>query len=137
MSKRVRKASKDANIIATRTLTDEATHRTVIVTLWAPIEVHSDEWSCAYRIPGMRKTRQAFGIDAIQSLSNALEAVRMSLKDAKSNYTWKGGEQGDPGFEQPIPHYFGVKFADRMARLIDREARTLARTARTERSRRS
>jgi uncharacterized protein DUF6968 len=101
--------------------------------LRTPVQVAESEWCCAFHVTGMRKPARAFGADAFQALTLALEGIRAHLEQSEGRYTWEGGEAGDPGFPQVVPGNFGLKFSTRVAGLIERELRSCVK----ERKRRS
>jgi hypothetical protein len=69
----------------------------------------------------MRSARNAFGVDSVQALTLALDAVRGALEGAGVRCHWVGGERGDTGFPRYVPTFFGLVLARRINRLIDRE----------------
>lgn len=111
----------DQPVIATRTLKVEGRKRPAVVTFHAPRQTGDEEWACAWRVTGMRKARDAYGVDAVQALSLALQAVRQHLDDSSLRYTWLGLDSGNHGIEQTIFTCYGMDFARRMARMIERE----------------
>ncbi len=112
--------------IATRCLKVEGRRRPVVVSVYAPRQVGEEEWACGWRVTGMRKRKDAYGIDAIQALTLALQAIRQHLDTAKAKYTWLA-EPGNHGFEQTIVTVFGMDHARRMAKLVEHETTQFVR----------
>ncbi|MEQ9643507.1 MAG: hypothetical protein RIM84_26040 [Alphaproteobacteria bacterium] len=96
----------DDTVIATRILTVEGRKRPAVVAIYAPRQVSEDEWACA--------------------LSLALQAIRVHLDEAATQYIWLA-EPGNHGFEPTIPIDFDMDFARRMTRLLEQETTRFVR----------
>ncbi len=122
-------------MIATRRLMLVPSGRPVVLEIDAPVPRRSGEWTCAYRIRGIGRTRagRVSGGDGIQALQLAFAGLRQALEPFAATLTWTG-ESGELGLPEPIPDYFGGEFRRRLERLVrqetEREARRLADTAR-------
>lgn len=82
-------------------------------------------WACPFQISGVGRSRveRALGLDSVQALQVAIQAIRIHLERDAKGATWAGGEQGDPGFPQAVPA-FGLAFDRRMRRIIAREEKS-------------
>lgn len=87
------------------------------------------DYVCPYTLEGLgdRKVREAWGMDSIQALQNALQAIRLELTPHASNLNWAGGEDGWLGFPKMIPDLFGPAFSLRLEKLVERETDRFAR----------
>jgi hypothetical protein len=85
----------------------------VVVRLGEPVRTGEEEWACPYSISGigLRGFRRSFGVDSLQSLMQAIEAVRATLAPHLSTLTWLNGEPGA----------FGKQLADRLEAYVERE----------------
>jgi hypothetical protein len=97
-----------------------------------PVEVTRGEWRCAYRIAdaGRESVQYAHGVDSIQALILALEGIRVGIAAIGGEFSWEGGEPGDPGFPRFVPQFYGPAFARKLEAIIDSEVRTFAEEAR-------
>jgi hypothetical protein len=92
------------------------------------------DYFCPFSIEGIgeRKLREARGIDSMQALQNALQAIRLELAPHLGSLSWEGGQDGGLGFPKAVPDLFGPKFTQRLEGIVDREvdrfARSLERT---------
>jgi len=121
---------KLGQIVAERVLTVEFKRRkSVIVRIGMPRKATSQDWMCPFQISGIEGSRvyPAYGVDAVQALQLAFEAVRLQLMRYRVRATWVGGEKGDPGFPQMVPIGFGRAFAIQIGRLIAREEKAYVR----------
>ena len=121
---------KLGKIVAERILTGESKRRErIIVRVGMPRKAIPQDWVCPFQISGIHGSRvyPAYGVDAIQALQLALEAIRLQLARYRVRATWPGGEKGDPGFPQMVPIAFGPAFATRISRLIAREEKLFVR----------
>lgn len=93
-----------------------------------PRESDVIDWVCPYQIDGLGRSNVelAHGVDALQALLMAIEAVRVQLDSSNVVCHWEGGEEGDHGIPRTIPSYFGIGFSSRISRLIDEEVETFA-----------
>jgi len=87
------------------------------------------DWECPYQIVGLGKSRfrVAYGLDGIQALLMAIEALRVTIEESGKRVTWNGGEDGDNGLPRVVPTFFGLSFAQRISRLIDQEVERFSR----------
>ncbi|MFY0562324.1 DUF6968 family protein [Archangium lansingense] len=88
------------------------------------------DYFCPYTLEGLgdRKVHEAWGMDSIQALQNALQAIRLELTPHANNLSWAGGQDGWLGFPKVIPDLFGPTFTLRLEKLVDRETERFART---------
>jgi hypothetical protein len=140
MATRVKRPSvkKDAagpralgTIIAERTLTTVEQGASVRIRVGKPRKDRATgDFFCPFSIEGLgdRKLREAWGIDSMQALQNALQAIRIELASHANTLTWAGGQDGWLGFPKVIPDLFGPKFTQRLEKLVDRETDRFART---------
>lgn len=111
-------------VIARRVLASEPpSQRKYEVRIGKPEPDGAGDWRCAYHVRGigMRSPRYAFGVDSVQALILALNAVRSDLEAAGDACHWVGGERGDSGFPRYVPAAFGLRFSRRINCMIDRE----------------
>ncbi len=117
--------SKEDEIwIGTRQLVDETNQLdSVTVRLGRPEKVADENWRCLLELDGLTADmrRSVHGVDAIQALQNALEAVATAIRESGRVLTWYGGEPGDAGFRRAVPTYLGPQFASDIEALIERE----------------
>ena len=111
-------------VIATRRirLTRGRKASTLTVKIGRPRRVRTGEWACPYWISGLgdRITHKVRGIDAVQALVLALEAVRLELKKFGGRISWPG-ERGGGEFPQYVPTEWGPETTDRIEKFIRRE----------------
>jgi hypothetical protein len=122
-------------VIATRRLRGPV--GMVVISLGKPRKAREIDWECPYRIRirGVTKVRCAHGLDGVQALILAIEAIGRELETYGGMLSWEGGEHGDTGFPRFIPNIFGLKPYKRLVRLVDRQIERIAR--KTEERRRS
>lgn len=106
---------------ASRTLLTEKDASSVKLTICQPEEVGSGDWKCTLRCEGGSTwSRDFFGIDAIQALTNALDGAALISREKLGGYQWTGsGGEPDAGFRRIVPMYFGSELARRVESLID------------------
>lgn len=86
-----------------------------------PSEKHADEWACDFQLVGWKydRLRTAHGINGVQALTIAVEAIRKAL-DRK-----KGVVPGELPFEYVFPRYvptsYGLDFHRHLCDLLDNE----------------
>lgn len=80
-------------------------------------------WVCPFYISGLDFTEPlfAYGEDGFQALIMALEGICVTLKDAKSTFTWIGGDEGDAGFPMVVNGGFDLSFTKRLENLLEKE----------------
>jgi hypothetical protein len=135
-----RNHTKFRSPIATRLLARTDTGAAVTVQLGRPRRRRSGEFECPYRVRGLGRVRigRALGVDGVQALQLAFEAVRLELEPHAAVLTWSG-ELGEIGFPQYVPYYFGGRFRKRLEaminRAVEREAQRLEHRSKTRRKR--
>jgi hypothetical protein len=106
--------------ILTRRLIGESDD--ILVFFNAPILVEEHHWECEYGIQnGAFKSPHlgvAGGIDGVQSLLNAFEAVSLELERVASDYSWTGNQDGDHGFYSVIPYNYGYETYKELKEII-------------------
>lgn len=111
-------------IIAERILTVVGSKARVHVRLGKPKKDRaSGDYTCPFIIDGLgeRTVQQASGIDAMQALQLAMQAIRKALLPYAKRLRWVGSQPGGLGFPMAIPEVFGVKFSQRLEGLVQRE----------------
>lgn len=69
----------------------DGSERTVVVRLFKPVQVDTEEWRCDFEFDGLETTiDHAFGIDGLQAIVLAIEAVRQRL-EREAGLRWLGG----------------------------------------------
>ncbi len=132
--------SRIANPVAERQLSVVgAPDRTVVVTIGKPRPDPDGDWVCAFRIDGIEDSRRhlAYGVDSIQALLIAIERARIMLDASGLDFIWQGGEPGDTGIPRTVPSFYGLAFARKIERHIEREVEQFGRSdeARSNRAR--
>jgi hypothetical protein len=61
---------------------------------------------------------RAFGIDGLQALLLAAQALRIRMEALGVEFSWLGGEPGASGIPPAIPTAFGLAFTHRAEELI-------------------
>lgn len=89
------------------------------------------DWMCSFLVEGLPRTRRraAHGVDALQALLMAVEGVRATLDASGLQLAWEGGEPGDTGIPRTVPLFYGLDFAQKIGRHIDREIQEHAQAA--------
>jgi hypothetical protein len=93
---------------------------------------HRREWACPFRIvrEGRETVAFAHGIDEMQALELAFQALRMELEKTGATLTWFVTEDGvaepaavpgDVGLYRSIPSALGQEVYQRLVRLVDDE----------------
>jgi hypothetical protein len=90
----------------------------------------SGDYFCPYRVEGLGRgqVQQAWGVDSVQALQSAMQAIRLVLEPHADALEWLGGQGGTLGFPKSIPDSFGVKLSRRLEKLVERETNRHART---------
>ncbi len=92
------------------------------VRLGVPRRSEQTDRECPYQIVGLGRSSvgAAYGVDALQALQLALDAVRVRLR--RKRCTWEGGKEGDPGFPRAVPYCLAVgsQLASRTTSMGDR-----------------
>jgi hypothetical protein len=120
-AREVRQAFDESRVFARRTL-NEGRRNEVTISLSAPQEVGFDEWLCAYEMKGPSRPRRfdgAYGIDAVQAVELALNAVRIWLERSGRTYEWLLQDTTDGGFPQSMPSAFGPEFRKAISAVVD------------------
>jgi hypothetical protein len=88
------------------------------------------DYFCPYTVEGLgdRTVREAWGMDSMQALQNALQAIRLDLTPHANGLSWAGGQDGWLGFPKVIPDLFGPAFTLRLEKLVERETDRFARS---------
>lgn len=125
-------------VVASRRFQESAgKKRTIIARLGKPRWRAAGEWSCAFHISGagLMIADRVYGVDALQALLLAAEAVRIHLEQSGITFSWCGGEPGDTGIPRFVPIGFGSEFSRLMDRVVDREIAKFVRSATKARKR--
>jgi hypothetical protein len=93
-------------------------NRVTTVTLGMPRRRKNGDWECPFQITG-QGIQYGYGVDAIQSLTTALEGIRVMLERSGQSFSWLGGDY--TGFDRLVTSSFGTKFTTHLNRIIDRE----------------
>lgn len=98
------------------------------------------DWVCPYQIKGLGRSRVevAHGLDALQALMMALEAIRLRLEQNGLQLHVAGGRGWRRGVSaRRVPTFFGPEGAAKTSQLIDREVERFSRTVETKSKRRT
>lgn len=109
------------NWLATRILEDEIELEAKIeVSLGFPEQLTGGDWRCRYLVKGTGRGQpgEVGGVDALQALTNALEAIATALRESGKKLTWLGG---DTGLRRQVPSFLGASFAEHIERVIEEE----------------
>ena len=109
-------------VVAERTLNRCDTGETVVATVFKPVpdpEEPDATWACGYEITGLdeRIRHQALGIDSMQALMGAFQAIRYALKEADTQVAF-AETPGHTGFER---HHWDPDMDALFENLIDAE----------------
>ncbi len=121
-----------ATKIATRVLIGLESGKERTLEIDKPVRIGAN-WRCAFRLlgPGEEALKdRAWGVDAVQALQGAMLKIRSLVGNLGERHRWTGSKD-EPGFPMLLPLHFGLRFARRLERLVDREV--AAETARTKR----
>lgn len=100
----------------------------------------SSDYFCPYRLEGIGdgQPQRAWGVDSVQALQLAMQAIRARLEPHTDELEWLGGRGGSLGFPKVIPDVFGPKLTHRLEKMVEREmdryARTLERRSRSRKA---
>lgn len=99
----------------------------------------SGDYFCPFVIEGLQEdlVRQAWGIDSMQALHSAMQAIRLMLAPHARKLTWEGGDRGNLGLPMTIPDLFGARFSRRLEVLVERETNRHGRALERDARRRS
>jgi hypothetical protein len=102
-----------------------------------PVQVSEQEWQGAFLVSGLAdlRVRRGHGADGVQALQQALEGIRVLIRDSGIPMTWLGGNVPGAGFPRSIPLFFGPEFVARVEGLIDDEIEAFAAKAKESRGR--
>ena len=81
-----------------------------------------DDWGCPFRLKGLgvNQVEYAYGIDALQALTNALAGIRYRLDRLERPVTLDGCLPPETGFSRFIPIGLGP-FSRKLERMVDLE----------------
>lgn len=102
----------------------DLTPKTITLTIYKPKEEPGSDWVCSFQIEGIEKEpihQNAYGLDALQALLNALEGARLTLLSSNLSITWDGGNEGDIGIPRMIPMSYNSDFVNDIDAYIDRK----------------
>lgn len=119
-----------SQVIAERILTVGRSDSTVHVRVEKPRKDRgTGDYVCRVSIEGAlgAKQREAWGVDSMQALHNALQSIRAELAPHADELSWAGGQDGWLGFPKMIPDVFGPAFTTHLEALVDRETERFAR----------
>lgn len=87
------------------------------------------DYFCPYLLKGLgdQRVSEAWGVDSLQALQNALQAIRLALEPHVNHLRWEGGQDGWLGFPKAIPDLFGPKFTLQLEKWVERETDRFAR----------
>lgn len=87
------------------------------------------DYFCPFVIQGLGKeeVQQAWGIDSMQALQSAMQAIRFALAPHAKKLAWVGSPADGLGFPMTIPELFGTKFSRRLEGLVERETNRFGR----------
>jgi len=83
---------------------------------------HGD-WKCDFQIQGLGddEIKAAHGIDSMQAITVAIQAIRAFLTKSGRELTWEGGEKGDIGMPFEIPAYLPLPQRNRIEQVVKEE----------------
>lgn len=85
-----------------------------------------EDWACHFQITDTKDTvileKTAHGIDALQALLLAIEAVRAVLQEKFPDYQWQGNPtHGQTGISRMTPAYLPKIYTDNIDNYIDEQ----------------
>ena len=87
-----------------------------------PRRIAELEWQTDFEVSGPGGfSASAIGVDGLQSLQNALEGLRVTIRRRLGPVRWDDGGCAGDGILRVIPGFFGPEFEARMSGLLDRE----------------
>jgi hypothetical protein len=108
--------------------------REIVITIGQPYPTQPEGWACSYAVAGIEGgSGITYGVDSLQALQSAIEAVRVTLKASRLVCTWSGGVPGEIGLPRTVPTFEGSGFREKIERHIDREVRKFVRWAKARR----
>jgi len=114
-------------VIAERTLTTAGVRpKTITITLGKPrLPKGERDWECPFRIAGggIRVLENGYGVDSMQSVTNALQGIRYFLDKSGKSFEWLGVPMDDGGFQRFIPWYGDSRFTRKLEKLVDSEVK--------------
>jgi len=114
-------SSEDA--IGERILFSSDKSKIITIRLAKPTKEASGDWQCKFHIYGLGDdaTKIAYGIDSMQSILVAMDAIRLILADGAMDLTWEGGNEGENGFPLMSPTYLPASVLDNINQLVEKE----------------
>lgn len=111
-----------AEPIATRTY-DLLADGNVVAEIYAPVAASDDDWSCDVVLRGLQKEvrTKAHGVDAVQALELALQAIRFHLESSNEAFRFEDGEENDSLIAPALPSSYGLAFRKQLEGLVARE----------------
>ncbi len=108
--------------------------RQILAVLYAPRMTARERraWDCTYEISGLdRELRGTVqGVDALQALSQGMQALRLRLESLGAGLLWQPGQPGNTGIDRPISWIYGLRHSRKMESIVRRETeRTMAEMA--------
>jgi hypothetical protein len=104
----------------------------VVVTIYQPDPVNSEQWKCDFTIVGLPEKVEASapGVDSLQALEMAFQGVRAHLEQQAESLTWLDGEPGYLGIAKIIPDSYGTTIEKHLAKVLEDELARLLDDAR-------
>ena len=109
--------------VAARRLFSRAGGGRVIATVYVPVAVSEDEWSCMFDILGLPDPvrSEGRGVDSLQALTVAIGGMRLLLSRSGESLTWDEQESGDYGIPRYIPRGFGLEIEAHLVAAVEKE----------------
>ncbi|MEZ5901184.1 MAG: hypothetical protein R3D51_17020 [Hyphomicrobiaceae bacterium] len=111
----------DGNAILRRSMSFAGSDQEILIEIDQPIRIDSMEFQCAIRISAaglLAKQASAFGVDEMQSVMLAFDALRGLIGEAYPGATWCGLPV-EIAFPRAIPYAAGVETYRQLETLVD------------------
>jgi hypothetical protein len=118
-------------ITCKRTLIDAAGIK-YLACIEVPFKSNKDEWCSCFSLKCNKKSifkRKAYGVDSLQALMNAIEALRISVEQYNANLRWVFSIEQYHAINYLIPNH-DYKFALKVKKLVDKEVKCFLERAR-------
>jgi hypothetical protein len=124
----------ERQVVATRRFRS-ASGSDVIVTVYQPHLIQSEQWKCGFTILGLPEALEdsSYGVDSLQAVEMAFQGIRVHLERSGETLTWLDGEPGYLGIARIIPDSHGTRIERHLTKLVEEElARLLEEDAKSK-----
>lgn len=101
----------------------------------------SRDFRCGYRVlntgSNTAQLKYAWGVDTLQALQLAIQALRLELMPLVEQLKWEGAAAGSLGIPMAIPEYFGPELTRSLERRVEQMVESHARKLEEQHRRRA